>query len=122
MGRRNDSFTREGAEALAHTIREYWGAQGHAVVVTVECFAHPTEARRLYQVRSNLVNGLPRVEPEAGDEPSPDGSQYRPVPSRRECMTCGQTFDSEGAHNRQCDACRRDGAVAVHCVAEPSGE
>lgn len=24
----------------------------------------------------------------------------------RPCLTCGQTFKSEGAHNRMCDGCR----------------
>ena len=27
--------------------------------------------------------------------------------TERKCLGCGRTFASEGAHNRQCNACRR---------------
>jgi hypothetical protein len=31
----------------------------------------------------------------------------RPPTTPRTCMTCGETFQSEGAHNRMCEPCRR---------------
>lgn len=36
----------------------------------------------------------------------------------RDCMACGETFESDGPHNRMCDPCRRSEAHAVKAAWE----
>lgn len=65
MASNTDTFTFEGAQRLANRIRRWWKAQGHEVLVWVEELPTPTrddftKRAASYQVRSNLVNGLPR--------------------------------------------------------------
>jgi hypothetical protein len=58
-----DSFTLDGAIAMAAKIRRIWHKAGHEVHAWVEPINVKLGAREksimLYQVRSNLVNGLP---------------------------------------------------------------
>jgi hypothetical protein len=58
-----DSFTLDGAIAMAAKIRRIWHNTGHDVHAWVEPIDVKLGAREkpimLYQVRSNLVNGLP---------------------------------------------------------------
>lgn len=55
-----DSLDKAGAENLARRIREYWRERGHEVQVDVQekPFTSATRSIR-YDVRSNLVNGMP---------------------------------------------------------------
>lgn len=59
-----DSFDREGAEALARRICDYWQRRGKTVEVRVEAnrsgFAPAMRATEWYVVRSDLLNGWPR--------------------------------------------------------------
>ncbi len=52
-----DFLTSAGAASLAHRIVAYWLVKGFDANVWVE----PVEATGCYQVRSDLVNGLPVV-------------------------------------------------------------
>ena len=56
--------------------------------------------------------------------PSPR-SERRPAPARvrqrRDCLTCGRAFMSDGAHNRLCDICRKKGGAAAHGAASDCG-
>lgn len=58
-----DSFTLDGAIAMAAKIRRLWAEKGHEVCTFVEPIDVKLGERErplmLYQVRSNLVNGLP---------------------------------------------------------------
>lgn len=36
----------------------------------------------------------------------------RSITTERPCMTCGNTFASEGIHNRMCDGCKQRGYQA----------
>lgn len=46
------------SQVLANRIRSYWRKRGHEVEVWVEQVKNETGA--WYQIRSNLVGGLPR--------------------------------------------------------------
>lgn len=64
--RRNwDTFSEEGANRLAATIRGYWAKRGRAdVKVRVEEHVFRADAAHrasIFVVRSNLINGLPPV-------------------------------------------------------------
>jgi len=67
MASNTDTFSLDGATRLANKIRRFWRAKGHSVLVWVEEVpagtSHRDFAHRdgVYQVRSNLVNGLPRA-------------------------------------------------------------
>ena len=59
----HDTYTKEGAERIATTVRDYWRERGYEVKVEVcdrnaRFFASLRE--RCFTVRSNLVDGLPR--------------------------------------------------------------
>ena len=65
-----DRFRKEGAEVLARTIQRKWREKGCEVKVWVEPLTDMTAISRLaiakrdeplYVVRSDMVNGLPRV-------------------------------------------------------------
>jgi hypothetical protein len=56
-----DSFTLPLAERLAHKIRLYWKKRGYLVNTRVERIPTPPEVTEdLYQVRSDMVAGLPK--------------------------------------------------------------
>jgi hypothetical protein len=59
----NDSLTQAGAESLAYRLRQFWRDKGYAITTRVEARApKPTDGAKafaFFQVRSNLVNGLP---------------------------------------------------------------
>ncbi|MEM9782147.1 MAG: hypothetical protein AAF899_06695 [Pseudomonadota bacterium] len=62
----------------------------------------------------------PDLEPRPEPEPDEGGPRKRKAEDlskpavatkkRRNCMTCGKTFMSEGAHNRMCTSCRKKGS------------
>lgn len=60
-----DYLTREGANTLAKTIRDYWAKQGRAVSLTIEEFRVRDITRSadtrgpLYAIRSTMINGTP---------------------------------------------------------------
>lgn len=56
-----DLSTRSGAAALAAKIREYWSDRGFEVLLSVEEKGfHPATRAVRFEVRSDLVDGLPR--------------------------------------------------------------
>jgi hypothetical protein len=56
-----DFCTREGAQALKDKIEAYWRERGHAVMVSLENVGfHPAIRAARYEVRSDMVNGMPR--------------------------------------------------------------
>jgi hypothetical protein len=50
--------SKSGAELLAQSIRDYWADRSYLVEAKVEVSGAPRTPR--WDVRSNLVNGLPR--------------------------------------------------------------
>ena len=50
--------TKSGAEHLAQSIRDYWAGRDYQVEAKVELSGAPRSPR--WDVRSNLVNGLPQ--------------------------------------------------------------
>lgn len=63
MERRGDTpdyCAKEGAEAIAAAIAEYWAKRGHQVAVKlVDTGFHPAIRAARYDVRSDMKNGLP---------------------------------------------------------------
>ena len=59
MTEADDYLTMEGATRLASRIRDYWSARAEAVRVWVEPIKRAGLDDRAYQVRSDLVGGLP---------------------------------------------------------------
>lgn len=56
-----DFCTRDGASILKQKIEAYWRARGHNVQVMLHNVGfHPAIRAARYDVRSDLVNGLPR--------------------------------------------------------------
>lgn len=55
-----DSFTLPLAERLAHKVRLYWKKRGYLVNTRVEPIAGIDGDETLYQVRSDMVAGLPK--------------------------------------------------------------
>lgn len=56
-----DLSTKSGAAALAARIRDYWSERGFAVLLSVEEKGfHPMTRAVRFEVRSDLVDGLPR--------------------------------------------------------------
>jgi hypothetical protein len=56
-----DWFSREGAHALKLRIEEYWRERGYEVTVVLrDAGFHPAMRSARFDVRSDLVNGLPR--------------------------------------------------------------
>lgn len=56
-----DYVDRDGAAKIKATIEAYWAARGHVVqVVLVNAGFHPAIRCARYDVRSDLVNGLPK--------------------------------------------------------------
>jgi hypothetical protein len=54
-----DTLTRAGAEELALRVRNFWAAHGKAVQVRVE--QATSHGYSFWQVRSDLVNAVPRA-------------------------------------------------------------
>jgi hypothetical protein len=58
-----DGFTRDGAEKLAQSIRDYWSKRGYAPDVRVEPapegFLYVMRTGKWFVVRSDMVNGRP---------------------------------------------------------------
>ena len=48
----------EKAEYYAKRIRDFWAKRGHAVETRLEPYAYHSD--KVYAVRSDMVNGLPR--------------------------------------------------------------
>jgi predicted ribosome quality control (RQC) complex YloA/Tae2 family protein len=63
MAKRDDSFTLDGAIAMASKIRKLWQSKGfsevHTWVEPVQIKLGREASETLYQIRSNLVNALP---------------------------------------------------------------
>lgn len=58
----NDLCTEAGARRLKTRIEAYWARQGYRVKVTVtEAEFNPAMRSTRFDLRSDLVNGLPRV-------------------------------------------------------------
>ncbi len=56
-----DYTTRDGAQALAARIAEYWRDRGYEVMLQIEDVGfHPAIRAARYEIRSDLINGLPR--------------------------------------------------------------
>ena len=57
-----DASTKEGAERLKKKIETYWGGRGYAVNVSLAYKPFTAMMRAgSYEIRSDLVNGLPRA-------------------------------------------------------------
>lgn len=66
-----DFCTREGAQALKDKIEAYWRDRGHAVMVSLENVGfHPAIRAARYEVRSDMVNGMPRSAIDSAKRPS----------------------------------------------------
>jgi hypothetical protein len=55
-GIKPETYSKEGAQAIADRIEAYWLAKGHKVTAWVEPVPRYHE---VYQVRSDLTNGAP---------------------------------------------------------------
>lgn len=73
-----DYCSREGATRLKARIEDYWRERGHEVIVSVlEMGFHPAVRSIRYDVRSDLINGVPQslcqtAAPELDDGEHPD--------------------------------------------------
>lgn len=56
-----ETLDAEGATSIADAIRNYWLARGHIVRVWVEDVQNRFGVSLFHQVRSDLVNGRPRL-------------------------------------------------------------
>jgi hypothetical protein len=72
--RDEDGFTASGAKRIAAAITDYWRARGHNTVrAWIELVPTQSEGMPIYQVRSNLLNGLPPL----AANPTPKNSNAR---------------------------------------------
>lgn len=56
-----DYCSREGAQALKERIEAYWRARGHDVMLSLlNVGFHPAIRAARFDVRSDMVNGMPR--------------------------------------------------------------
>lgn len=55
-----DAFVKRGANMLAKKIQDYWLAMGMRPVVAVEEMTDKNRLSPLYQIRSDMIGGLPR--------------------------------------------------------------
>lgn len=56
-----ETCTRAGAERLKQLIEDYWARKGHIVTATiVEQSFHPAIRTGRFDIRSDMVNALPR--------------------------------------------------------------
>lgn len=88
-----DWLSREGTEAFKARIEHYWREQGyHVTVVLKDAGFHPAVRAVRFDVRSDLVNGLPRSprEPSAARNGAPPGStQQRQRDDPQAYALCG---------------------------------
>lgn len=62
-----DYCTREGADALRRRIEAFWKERGYDVMVTLHNVGfHPAIRAARYELRSDLMNGLPRARKRQG--------------------------------------------------------
>lgn len=67
-----DFTSRDGAAALKEKIEAYWAERGMRVMLTLQNVGfHPAIRAARYDVRSDMINGLPRAT--AVKAPLPDG-------------------------------------------------
>lgn len=60
----SDTYTAAGAKSLADTIRAYWRNRGEQVSVWIEQIEYERSLgnlRHMFVVKSDLLNGLPRL-------------------------------------------------------------
>ena len=60
MMRTPEHLTHDGARQLAGRLTAYWRERGHDVTAWTEVVTEGRDKLRVYAVRSNLINGLPR--------------------------------------------------------------
>jgi hypothetical protein len=61
-GSMTDFCTREGAQALKEKIEAYWRERGHNVLVSLQNVGfHPAIRAARYEIKSDMVNGMPRA-------------------------------------------------------------
>jgi len=66
-----DFCSREGAQALKQKIETYWRDRGHTVLVALHNVGfHPAIRAARYDVRSDMVNGMPRATAKRGAAPA----------------------------------------------------
>ena len=66
-----DFCSREGAETLKAKIEAYWRERGHNVMIALHNVGfHPAIRAARFDVRSDMVNGLPRAS--KASRPAPD--------------------------------------------------
>lgn len=57
----DSTFTKDGADRLAAMISEYWAKRGKSVQLRVsQSGFHPAIRSARYDIRSDMVNGMPR--------------------------------------------------------------
>lgn len=68
-----DYCSRSGAEALKEKIEAYWRERGHKVMVALHNVGfHPAIRAARFDVRSDMVNGMPRSRPKTAASPKPE--------------------------------------------------
>jgi hypothetical protein len=68
----SDFCSRDGAHALKAKIEAYWRDRGHTVMVALHNVGfHPAIRAARYDVRSDMVNGLPRGAAQRKRAPAP---------------------------------------------------
>lgn len=55
-----DSLSERGAYYLAARIREFWLAKGYTIRTVVEPIYGGDRIKATFQIRSNMVNGMPQ--------------------------------------------------------------
>lgn len=104
---RGTNLTKERAERLAAKIEAVWRERGSKVRVRV--VSHVRGSREHYELKSDLLNGLPRNYRGSLEELAVVATPPDPVDTSaiRACMGCGQDFESVHRHNRLCERCNR---------------
>lgn len=70
----SDFCSREGAHALKAKIEAYWRERGHDVTIALHNVGfHPAIRAARYDVRSDMVNGMPRPKSRRHAEAAHDG-------------------------------------------------
>ncbi len=71
-----DYCTREGADRIKAQLESYWRARGQDVAITVLCFGfHPAIRAARYDVRSNMINGMPKLIEHRHDQSPPESDK-----------------------------------------------
>jgi hypothetical protein len=75
----SDFCSKEGAAALKAKIEAYWRERGQDVVLSLHNVGfHPAIRAARFDVRSNMVNGMPRGLTNAGAQPMPSAENRQP--------------------------------------------